>query len=157
MTCDIFYDKIVCRLENSEKLLFRGNYIKIIYTYILLQLKYIKLLWWALHYYKCQKIIFYHFLSVINKTKEISFILSPLKPHPRRSIAKVFLMYTYLLIFFSSFRLAVTVTSLSLFVAAKNHIHGQRLENMKVRERMRKSNQGDYGDVYRKLWIHFTL
>ncbi|XP_023945498.1 uncharacterized protein LOC112051195 [Bicyclus anynana] len=47
--------------------------------------------------------------------------------------------------------LVVTVGSLSLFVAAKNNIDAHRIENMKARERMRKANQGEYPDSYRKL------
>lgn len=47
--------------------------------------------------------------------------------------------------------LAVTVTSLSLFVVAKNHINANRVENMRVRERMQKSNVGEYPDTFRKL------
>ncbi|XP_026743508.1 uncharacterized protein LOC113505146 [Trichoplusia ni] len=47
--------------------------------------------------------------------------------------------------------LVVTVTSLSLFVVAKDHINARRLENMRSRERMRKSNEGEYPDVYRSL------
>ncbi|XP_049882406.1 uncharacterized protein LOC126378225 isoform X2 [Pectinophora gossypiella] len=45
----------------------------------------------------------------------------------------------------------ITISSLSLFVVSKNSINASRLENMKSRERMRKSNQGEYPDVYRKL------
>ncbi|KAF9408871.1 hypothetical protein HW555_011586 [Spodoptera exigua] len=47
--------------------------------------------------------------------------------------------------------MAVTVTSLSLFVVAKNSINARRLENMRARERMRKSNEGEYPDLYRRL------
>lgn len=46
---------------------------------------------------------------------------------------------------------AITVTSLSLFVVAKNQVNAHRLENMRARERMRRSNQGEYPDTYRKL------
>lgn len=54
------------------------------------------------------------------------------------------------------FRLVVTVTSLSLFVVAKDHINARRLENMRSRERMRKSNEGEYPDVYRSLWVQVS-
>ncbi|XP_011563497.2 uncharacterized protein LOC105393435 [Plutella xylostella] len=45
----------------------------------------------------------------------------------------------------------ITVTSLSLFVVSRNSINANRIENMKARERMRRSNEGEYEDVYRKL------
>ncbi|KAI5638283.1 hypothetical protein NE865_09098 [Phthorimaea operculella] len=45
---------------------------------------------------------------------------------------------------------AITVTSLSLFVVSKNYVNANRVENMKARERMRKSNVGEYPDMYRK-------
>lgn len=46
------------------------------------------------------------------------------------------------------------MTSLSLFVVAKNYVNDRRQENMKARERMRRSNEGEYPDVYRKLWAY---
>ncbi|XP_068624573.1 uncharacterized protein [Battus philenor] len=45
----------------------------------------------------------------------------------------------------------ITVASLSLFVVAKNYVNERRVENMKARERMRKANEGEYPDLYRKL------
>ncbi|XP_013197797.1 uncharacterized protein LOC106140710 [Amyelois transitella] len=45
----------------------------------------------------------------------------------------------------------ITVTSLSLFVVSKNSINARRVENMKSRERMRRSNEGDYEEKYRKF------
>ncbi|CAK1595036.1 unnamed protein product [Parnassius mnemosyne] len=53
--------------------------------------------------------------------------------------------------------IAVTVTSLSLFVVAKNYVNERRIENMKARERMRKSNEGEYPDLYRKLFVNIEL
>ncbi|XP_026328061.1 uncharacterized protein LOC113236270 [Hyposmocoma kahamanoa] len=44
----------------------------------------------------------------------------------------------------------ITVTSLSLFVLSKNSINDRRIENMKARERMRRSNIGEYENLYRK-------
>ncbi|KAI8433538.1 hypothetical protein MSG28_015565 [Choristoneura fumiferana] len=53
--------------------------------------------------------------------------------------------------FYVLVKVAITVTSLSLFVVSRNSINARRLENMKARERMRRSNEGEYPDSYRKL------
>ncbi|KAL0810446.1 hypothetical protein ABMA28_010585 [Loxostege sticticalis] len=45
---------------------------------------------------------------------------------------------------------AITISSLSLFVVSKNYVNARRVENMKARERMRRSNEGEYPDSYRK-------
>lgn len=42
------------------------------------------------------------------------------------------------------FRTAITITGITAFLLSKRSIDQKRYDNMKIRERMRKANEGEY-------------